>query len=115
MGEVSLLRSKGESLIAERSPLIYENGRFTILIAVLPCHYWEQSHQAISRKRGKSSLRQKESSMVWIRNGTVYGFGGRATNAILGKTPVVGIIPAVIGCVGATEVTKYNIIYCSRH
>jgi hypothetical protein len=48
--------------------------------------------------------------MVWIRNGTVYGFGGRATNAILGKTPVVGIIPAVIGCVGATEVTKYNIL-----
>jgi adenylyltransferase/sulfurtransferase len=55
-------------------------------------------------------------------HGAVYGFEGRATTIIPGKTPcikclykdvlpgkipVVGVIPAVIGCIQATEVIKY--------
>jgi molybdopterin/thiamine biosynthesis adenylyltransferase len=55
-------------------------------------------------------------------HGAVYGFDGRATTIIPGKTPcikclykdviqgkipVVGVIPAVIGCIQATEVIKY--------
>ena len=55
-------------------------------------------------------------------HGAVYGFEGRATTIIPGKTPclrclyqgvlpgkipVVGVTPAVIGCVQATEVIKY--------
>jgi adenylyltransferase/sulfurtransferase len=55
-------------------------------------------------------------------HGAVYGFEGRATTVIPGKTsclrclyqgvipgkiPVVGVIPAVIGCIQATEVIKY--------
>ena len=55
-------------------------------------------------------------------HGAVYGFEGRATTIIPGKTPclrclyqdalpgkipVVGIAPAVIGCIQATEVIKY--------
>jgi len=56
-------------------------------------------------------------------HGAVYGFEGRATTIIPGKTPcikclykdvipgkipVVGVIPAVIGCIQATEVIKGN-------
>jgi molybdopterin/thiamine biosynthesis adenylyltransferase len=55
-------------------------------------------------------------------HGAVYGFEGRATTILPGKTsclrclyqgvlpgkiPVVGVTPAVIGCVQATEVIKY--------
>ncbi len=55
-------------------------------------------------------------------HGAVYGFEGRATTIIPGKTsclrclyqgvipgkiPVVGVTPAVIGCIQATEVIKY--------
>ena len=55
-------------------------------------------------------------------HGAVYGFEGRATTVIPGKTsclrclyqgvipgkiPVVGVTPAVIGCIQATEVIKY--------
>jgi adenylyltransferase/sulfurtransferase len=55
-------------------------------------------------------------------HGAVYGFDGRATTIIPGKTaclrclyqgvisgkiPVVGVTPAVIGCIQATEVIKY--------
>ncbi len=55
-------------------------------------------------------------------HGAVYGFEGRATTIIPGKTaclrclyqrvlpgkvPVVGVTPAVIGCIQATEVLKY--------
>ena len=55
-------------------------------------------------------------------HGAVYGFDGRATTIIPGRTPcikclykdviqgkipVVGVIPAVIGCIQATEVIKY--------
>lgn len=55
-------------------------------------------------------------------HGAVYGFEGRATTIIPGRTsclrcsyqgvlpgkiPVVGVTPAVIGCVQATEVIKY--------
>jgi adenylyltransferase/sulfurtransferase len=55
-------------------------------------------------------------------HGAVYGFEGRATTVIpgktaclrclyqgviQGKTPVVGVTPAVIGCIQATEVIKY--------
>jgi molybdopterin/thiamine biosynthesis adenylyltransferase len=55
-------------------------------------------------------------------HGAVYGFEGRATTIIPGKTPclrclyqavlpgkipVVGVTPGVIGCVQATEVIKY--------
>jgi molybdopterin-synthase adenylyltransferase len=55
-------------------------------------------------------------------HGAVYGFEGRATTMIPGKTsclrclyqgvipgkiPVVGVTPAVIGCIQATEVIKY--------
>lgn len=55
-------------------------------------------------------------------HGAVYGFEGRATTIIPGKTPclrclyqgvlpgkipVVGVAPAVIGCIQATEVIKY--------
>jgi molybdopterin/thiamine biosynthesis adenylyltransferase len=55
-------------------------------------------------------------------HGAVYGFEGRVTTIIPGKTPcikclyqdvlpgkipVVGVIPAVIGCIQATEVIKY--------
>jgi len=57
-------------------------------------------------------------------HGAVYGFEGRATTIIPGQTPclrclyqgvlpgripVVGVTPAVIGCVQATEVIKYII------
>ena len=57
-------------------------------------------------------------------HGAVYGFEGRATTMIPGQTPclrclyqgvlpgripVVGVTPAVIGCVQATEVIKYII------
>jgi len=56
-------------------------------------------------------------------HGTVYGFEGRAMTIIPGKTaclkcvyrglippgkcPAIGVIPAVIGCIQATEVIKY--------
>jgi molybdopterin/thiamine biosynthesis adenylyltransferase len=55
-------------------------------------------------------------------HGAVYGFEGRATTIIPGKTsclrclyqdalpgknPVVGVAPAIIGCIQATEVIKY--------
>lgn len=55
-------------------------------------------------------------------HGAVYGFEGRATTVVPGKTaclrclyqgvipgkiPVVGVTPAIIGCVQATEVLKY--------
>jgi len=55
-------------------------------------------------------------------HGAIYGFEGRVTTIIPGKTPcikclykdvipgkipVVGVIPAVIGCIQATEVIKY--------
>ena len=55
-------------------------------------------------------------------HGAIYGFEGRATTIIPGKTaclrclyqevmpgkiPVVGVTPAVIGCIQATEVIKY--------
>jgi len=55
-------------------------------------------------------------------HGAVYGFEGRATTivpgktaclrclyqgVIPGKTPVVGVTPAIIGCIQATEVLKY--------
>ena len=55
-------------------------------------------------------------------HGAVYGFEGRATTMIPGRTsclrclyqgvipgkiPVVGVTPAVIGCIQATEVIKY--------
>ena len=57
-------------------------------------------------------------------HGAVYGFEGRATTIIPGKTaclrcvyrgaiapegkfPVIGVTPAVIGCIQATEVIKY--------
>jgi len=56
-------------------------------------------------------------------HGTVYGFEGRAMTIIPGKTaclwcvyrgaipegkfPVIGVTPAVIGCIQATEVIKY--------
>ncbi|TET49564.1 MAG: HesA/MoeB/ThiF family protein, partial [Dehalococcoidia bacterium] len=56
-------------------------------------------------------------------HGAVYGFEGRATTIIPGKTaclwciyqgritegkfPVIGVAPAVIGCLQATEVIKY--------
>lgn len=55
-------------------------------------------------------------------HGAVYGFDGRVTTIFPGKTacikclykdvmpgkiPVVGVIPAVIGCIQATEVIKY--------
>lgn len=55
-------------------------------------------------------------------HGAVYGFDGRATTIIPGKTAcikclykdvipgkiaVVGVIPAIIGCIQATEVIKY--------
>ncbi|MBM4462972.1 MAG: HesA/MoeB/ThiF family protein [Chloroflexi bacterium] len=55
-------------------------------------------------------------------HGAIYGFEGRATTIIPGKTsclrclyqdalpgkiPVVGVAPAVIGCIQATEVIKY--------
>lgn len=55
-------------------------------------------------------------------HGAIYGFEGRATTIIPGKTaclrclyqevmpgkiPVVGVTPAVIGCIQATEVVKY--------
>jgi molybdopterin/thiamine biosynthesis adenylyltransferase len=55
-------------------------------------------------------------------HGAIYGFEGRATTIIPGETPcikclykdvlpgkipVVGVIPAVIGCIQATEVIKY--------
>jgi molybdopterin/thiamine biosynthesis adenylyltransferase len=55
-------------------------------------------------------------------HGAVYGFEGRATTVvpgktaclrclyqgvILGKIPVVGVTPAIIGCIQATEVLKY--------
>ena len=55
-------------------------------------------------------------------HGAVYGFEGRATTVIPGKTaclrclyqgvipgkiPVVGVTPAIIGCIQATEVIKY--------
>lgn len=55
-------------------------------------------------------------------HGAVYGFEGRATTIIPGetpclrclyqgvlpgKTPVVGVTPAVVGCIQATEVMKY--------
>ena len=55
-------------------------------------------------------------------HGAVYGFEGKATTVFPGKTPcikclykdvipgkipVVGVIPAVIGCIQATEVIKY--------
>jgi adenylyltransferase/sulfurtransferase len=56
-------------------------------------------------------------------HGAVYGFEGRAMTIIPGKTaclrcvyrgvipeekfPVIGVIPAVIGCIQATEVIKY--------
>jgi adenylyltransferase/sulfurtransferase len=57
-------------------------------------------------------------------HGAVYGFEGRAMTVIPGKsaclnclyhgvivpeekTPVVGVAPAVIGCIQATEVIKY--------
>ena len=55
-------------------------------------------------------------------HGAVYGFEGRATTVVPGKTaclrcvyqavvpgkaPVVGVTPGVIGCVQATEVLKY--------
>jgi molybdopterin/thiamine biosynthesis adenylyltransferase len=55
-------------------------------------------------------------------HGAVYGFEGRATTVIPGRTaclrclyqdvlpgkiPVVGVTPAVIGCIQATEVIKY--------
>jgi len=55
-------------------------------------------------------------------HGAVYGFEGRATTIIPGKTsclrclyqgvlpgkiPMVGVTPAVIGCIQATEVIKY--------
>lgn len=55
-------------------------------------------------------------------HGAVYGFEGRATTIIPGKTaclrclyqdvlpgkiPVVGVTPAIIGCIQATEVIKY--------
>jgi molybdopterin-synthase adenylyltransferase len=55
-------------------------------------------------------------------HGAIYGFEGRATTIIPGKTaclrclyqevipgkiPVVGVTPAVIGCIQATEVLKY--------
>jgi len=56
-------------------------------------------------------------------HGAVYGFEGRATSIIPGKTaclrciyrgviperqfPVIGVTPAVIGCIQATEVIKY--------
>ncbi len=55
-------------------------------------------------------------------HGAVYGFEGRATTVVPGKTaclrclyqgvvpgkiPVVGVTPAIIGCIQATEVLKY--------
>ena len=55
-------------------------------------------------------------------HGAVYGFEGRATTIVPGKTaclrclyqgvipgkiPVVGVTPAIIGCIQATEVLKY--------
>jgi len=58
-------------------------------------------------------------------HGAVYGFEGRAMTIIPGKTaclrcvyrgvsreekfPVIGVTPAVIGCIQATEVIKYII------